>query len=35
MQLAHAAGIVALFVLSAGGVVSGWLPEPDTDALPD
>jgi hypothetical protein len=35
MQLAHAAGIVALFVLSAGGVVSAWLPEPATGGLPD
>ena len=35
MQLAHAAGIVALFVLSAGGVISAWLPEPATGGLPD
>ncbi len=35
MQLAHAAGIVALLVLSAGCLISAWLPEPETDALPD
>jgi hypothetical protein len=35
MRLAYASAIVALFVYASGLVLSGFLPEPKGDALPE